>query len=172
MSPQQRRIDRVLEADYLTNLGARPIDELRAMQRECSEVETEASYVRRLAHARIDILRAETDRRRAGGSLGDLVEALPKILSSETAVRGDPAGSRIASPLAPSMDIKWNRGLERLIADGTLVNLPNLSDEELETTIEQLGELEREVSQTRASLHAVVDAIDRELGRRVAAGSG
>ena len=38
------------------------------------------------------------------------------------------------------------RGLERLISDATLANLPTLSDDELQTTLEQLRELEHEVS--------------------------
>ena len=45
------------------------------MDHECAEIETELSYVRRLAQARIDIIQAEVDRRAAGGSLGDLIDA-------------------------------------------------------------------------------------------------
>src|SRR5690349_1619323 len=102
MAQHQRRIDRVLGADYLSDLDARSIDELRAMDHECAEIETELSYVRRLAQARIDIVQAEVDRRAQGGSLGglsdrDLAEALKEILVDD-APRPGPAGTRFADP--------------------------------------------------------------------------
>ena len=78
MAQHQRRIDRVLEPEYLEGLDGRSLDEVRDMDRECTEIETELSYVRRLAQARIDIIQAEVDRRAAGGSLGDLIAALPE----------------------------------------------------------------------------------------------
>ena len=115
------------------------------MRHECAEIETEVSYVRRLAQARIDILQAEVERRAAGGSLGDLIDALPRILS-DSGDRAPASATRLTNPLAPSMGNEWNRGLERLISDATLVNLPSLTDEEVASTIEQLHELEREVS--------------------------
>ena len=70
------------------------------MDEECREVETELSYVRRLAQARIDIIRAEIDRRAAGGSLGDLIAALPEILADDGAARrsGRQPPARAISP--------------------------------------------------------------------------
>src|SRR5207244_11375124 len=50
---------------------------------ECTELETEVSFVRRLAQGRIDILDAERDRRASGGSLEDLIGSLSKILADE-----------------------------------------------------------------------------------------
>jgi len=138
------------------------------MRHECAEIETEVSYVRRLAQARIDILQAEVERRAAGGSLGDLIDALPRILS-DSGDRAPASATRLTNPLAPSMGNEWNRGLERLISDATLVNLPSLTDEEVASTIEQLHELEREVSTTRKSVHVVQDALERDLARRLAA---
>ena len=69
--------------------------------------------------------------------------------------------------LAPAAGIEWNRGLERLITDGTLANLPNLTDAELQATVAQLRELERDVSERRrggprGARHA--DAHDRARG--------
>lgn len=170
MAQHQRRLDRVLEPSYVEGLDGRTLDTLRGMQRECSEIETEVSYVRRLAQARIDILQAEIDRRSAGGSLGDLIEALPQILA-DSGPRSAAASTRLPNPLAPSMSIEWNRGMERLISDATLANLPTLSEDELRVTMDQLGDLEHEVSNTRRSLHAVLDALERELAHRVAVGS-
>lgn len=155
----------MLEEGYLDGLDAKPLEAVRAMHEECLEVETEVSYVRRLAQARIDIVRAELDRRAAGGSVQDLVAMLPKILSDDSP-RADPAHSRLPRHLAPSPDITWRRGLERLITDATLVNLPTLSEQELSDTVEQLRTLEREMSERRRGLHRVIDGIEADLAAR------
>lgn len=162
----RRRVDRILDSAYVEALDRREIDDLRLMRAECGEVETEFSYVRRLAQARLEILRAEIDRRERGGDLGDLVESLPRILAGDSPPT-DIAGTRVTQSLAPSMSINFDRGLEHLISDSTLVNLPNLSEAELGTTIGELTELEREVSGVRRELHAVMDRLDVELGARL-----
>jgi len=155
----------MLEEGYLDGLEAKSLDEVRTMHEECLEVETEVSYVRRLAQARIDIVRAELDRRSAGGSVGDLVAMLPKILADESP-RTDPAHSRLPRHLAPSPAITWRRGLERLITDATLVNLPSLTEDELNDTVEQLRTLEGEMSERRRALHGVIDGIESDLAAR------
>jgi hypothetical protein len=155
----------MLEEGYLDGLEAKPLDEVRTMHEECLEVETEVSYVRRLAQARIDIVRAELDRRSAGGSVGDLVAMLPQILADESP-RTDPAHSRLPRHLAPSPEITWRRGLERLITDATLVNLPSLTEDELNDTVEQLRTLEGEMSERRRALHGVIDGIESNLAAR------
>jgi hypothetical protein len=167
--PRRRRADVILEPSYVDGLADKPIDDLRAMHEECLQVETEFSYVRRLAQARIDIVQAELDRRASGGTIGDLVAALPQILA-DAHPRPDPASSRFPRHLAPAPAIEWKRGLEHLITDATLVNLPTLSDDELRETLDQLGELERETSGRRRALHAVMDRIEAELTARHAVG--
>ncbi len=169
MAQHQRRIDRVLGPDYLDGLDGRSIDEVRQMDRECAEIETELSYIRRLAQGRIDIIDAEVDRRGAGGSLGDLIAALPKILADDSP-RPDPAATRFSDPSTPASEIEFKRGLESLISDATLANLPTLSDEELQTTLEQLRSLEHEVSANRSALHAVMDTLARDLAQRLSVG--
>jgi hypothetical protein len=166
MTEHVRRIDRILAPEYVQDLNARPLDELRAMERETLEVETEISYVRRLAQGRIDILTAERDRRAAGGPLGDLIAALPTILADEG--RSGAATTRAQPLLAPAGTIEWNRGLERLVSDGTLANLPNLSDAELQATVAQLRELEHDVSDRRRAVHGVLDAITHAVASRLA----
>ncbi len=167
MAQHQRRIDRVLGPDYLLGLEGTSLEDVRAMEHECAEIETELSYVRRLAQGRIDIIEAERDRRAAGGSLGDLIAALPKILADD-APRPDPASTRFAEPDTPAAEIDFKRGLERLVSDGTLANLPTLSDAELATALEQLRALELEVSANRTALHSVMDRLTRTLAERLA----
>jgi hypothetical protein len=72
--------------------------------------------------------------------------------------------------LAPSMDVEWARGLEPLVTDATLANLPSLADEDVRATLERLRALETDVSATRRSLHGVIDALDRELAARLRVG--
>jgi hypothetical protein len=165
MTEHRRRMDRVLQPEYSEHIADLSADKLREMRDECLEIETEVSYVRRLAQARIDILQAELDRRAAGGSVGDLIAALPQILAGDEA-RPAPVDSRLTPTLAPSMDIPWNRGMERLVSDSTLANLPLLGEEELRSTIEQLREFESEVSAARKGLHNVIDCIELDLAGR------
>src|SRR5262245_22973167 len=69
MSQEHVRTARVLDPGYLADLEQRALEDLRAMHAECLELETEVSYVRRLTQARIDILRAEVQRRERGESM-------------------------------------------------------------------------------------------------------
>jgi hypothetical protein len=162
MGERRRRIDKVLDPEFLVDLSEWPLDELRRRQAECLEIETEVSYVRRMTQARIDILEAEIDRRASGGSVADLIAALPEILDDE-GPRAPVEKSRLTRHLAPSMDIEWKRGRERLISDDTLAKLPDLDDDELQSTLRELGELEHQVSQQRRELHQVIDRVEADL---------
>jgi hypothetical protein len=165
----RRRVDVMLSPEYLEGIDEMSLDDVRALRDECNEVETEVSYVRRLAQARIDILQAELDRRAAGGSTGDLVASLASILADPPSKPGSDSGprtTRLPRLLAPSMEIEWKRGLEYLIADATLVNLPMLSEDELASTMELLRQLERDVSTRRRGLHAVIDRLESVMVER------
>ena len=166
MTGTPRRIDVLLSPGRLDGLADRSDDDVRALRDECAEVETEVSYVRRLAQARIEILHAEQDRRARGGSVAELVAALPSILA-DPGPRPAPSASRMVHRLAPDPAIEWTRGRESLITDDTLANLPVLSDADVADRLVELGLLEREVSDIRRALHAVIDRIDAELARRI-----
>ena len=167
---QRRRLDLMLEPAYLDGLSDLTMDEVQTLHEECLDVETELSYVRRLAQARIDIVEAELDRRAEGGTIGDLVAALPDILAREVAPRTDPVNSRLPQRLAPDPDITFQRGLERLVTDATLVNLPSLPEPELRSTLEQLHQLENEVSEQRRGVHEVIDLIEAQITERYKVG--
>jgi hypothetical protein len=166
--PEQRRLDRVLEPAYLEGLADRTVDELSAMKAECVDLETEVSFVRRLAQGRIDILDAERDRRANGGAFEDLIGSLAKILADE-GPRPAPSQAHLPQRMAPSPAIEWTRGLEPLVGDSTLVRLPDLSDAELADAREQLSALEREVSGKRRALHEVLHTLEIELAERIQA---
>jgi hypothetical protein len=63
--------------------------------------------------------------------------------------------------MAPEQDSEWAPELARF--DGVLANLPTLTDTELQESIAGLQALERDVSDQRRELHAVLDRIDLEL---------
>jgi hypothetical protein len=134
------------------------------MHAECLELETEVSYVRRLIQARIDILEAELARRASGGTLEDLINALPQILS-DPGPRADPASSRLPQKMAPDEESEWAGDLEE--SDNLLANLPALSDDDLRAAMERLRTLEREVSDERRALFGVIDRIDLDLAGRL-----
>jgi hypothetical protein len=158
------RSARVLDPAYVEGLVGNSIEELRAKHAECVELETEVSYVRRLTQARIDILEAEVQRRASGGSLEDLIKELPKILA-DPGPRGNPASSRLPLQMAPEQDSEWAPALGRF--DGVLANLPMLDDAELQEAIAGLRALEREVSDQRRELFAVIDHIDVSLAEQL-----
>jgi hypothetical protein len=167
------RVQRLLEPAYIEGLDARALDELRAMHEESAEAELALSYFRRLAQARIEILEAEQARRERGGSVGDLVADLPRILSAESGrstvatTRGAPAAE------APTIELHWPDHRENLVVDNTLARLPTIDLDELNSTVTALHEFERELSDLRTQMHRVIDAIDRVIvSRRVAGTTG
>jgi len=165
------RVQRLLEPGYATELDARPLEDLRVMHDECAQAELALSYFRRLAQARMEILEAEQSRRQRGGSVGDLVADLPRILSVDsgrstiTTTRGAPA----ADP--PTIELHWPDHREQLVVDTTLAKLPVLPLDELASTLVALRVFERELSDLRAQLHVVIDAIDRVIADRRVAGA-
>jgi hypothetical protein len=166
MDDRHVRSARVLDPAYLSALPERSVDELRAMHAECLELETEVSYVRRLAQARIDILEAERGRRARGGSVEDLINALPQILA-DTGPRANAAASRLPLKMAPDEESEWADQLDE--TEGLLANLPSLSDADLVEAVERLRVLEHDVSAERRALFAVIDRIDLDLAERLKA---
>jgi len=164
MDDQHVRSARVLEPAYLEDLDSRSVDELHTMHAECLELETEVSYVRRLTQARIEILEAELERRATGGSVEDLINALPQILADH-GPRPDPATSRLPLKMAPDQESEWAPDLEE--SDGLLANLASLGDDELRGAVERLQALERNMSNERRALFAVIDRIDLDLAARL-----
>jgi hypothetical protein len=160
MTEAQNRSARVLDPAYVDDLESSSIEELHVKHAECVELETEVSYVRRLTQARIDILEAEVRRRAEGGSLEELIRQLPQILA-DPGPRGNPASSHLPLQLAPEQDSEWAPDLGRF--DGVLANLPVLTEVEIADAIAGLRALEREVSDQRRELFAVIDRIDQSL---------
>jgi len=163
-------IQRLTDPAYVVGLDTRSLDDLRAMKAECADVENALSYLRRLAQGRIEILDAERDRRARGGSVGDLVKDLPRILSGDS-VRPAIVDTRLPPPDAPGTELHWPDGREELVADTTLANLPLISQDELVSTLDRLRDFEAELSGLRHDMHGVIDSIEREITARQVAGT-
>lgn len=163
MEGGNRRIDRILEASFLEGLESRPLSEVRTMRAEAEEEETLLSYERRLLHARMDILRAEQERRSGKG--GSLLERLPQILADDA----PPSRGSISLKDPPSLDHPRRR-VERLVSDDTLLNIGTLTDERIAEIIAVLESAEHEVSEQRHAVQTVLDALTAEIGRRYRSG--
>jgi hypothetical protein len=165
------RIEQLLQPAYRDGLERHPIDKLREMRAECSAYENAVSYYRRLAQARIEILEAERGRRDRGGSVEELVADLPRILSADSPGRSAAAETRLTQPDAPALELTWPDGREQLVSDSTLANLPALDDHALDSSLDDLRRFERELSDLRRGLHAVIDGLEREIANRQVAGA-
>jgi hypothetical protein len=165
----RRRIDRVLAPDYVADLGQLELTEVRARRDDAAQEETDLSYLRRLLHGRIDIVKAEQKRRAEGGS-SSVVERLVEILS-DNAVGQAPAGSGRHQPLEPSRAEAHRRHVEALVSDADLSDVGSLPTERLDLALRTYAAEEASVSQRRREVQKVVDALNDEIGSRYRAGS-
>jgi DNA-binding transcriptional MocR family regulator len=163
MTGGKRRIDQVLAEGFTDGLEDLEVEEVRR-RRDLARAEREyQSLVRRLLQGRVEILEAERERRRSGGS-GPVVERLAEVLSE-----GGRGSSRGEAPVTdvPTDELAMaRRRVERLVSDSGLSNLEALSEEDLEEAIARLSEEERSVSHTRSRVIAVHDALQAEIKRR------
>lgn len=158
-----RRGDRVLAADYLGNLSARPLPEIRALRQEVEQEEADVSYLRRLLQGRMDIVRAELARRSAAGS-GTLLDELPRILSEHSA--GPRRGPSRQAGVEPSQPDAQRRSVEALVSDVTMDDVGARSEEELQAALARYVDEEQRLSANRRALHHVLDRCSAEITRR------
>jgi hypothetical protein len=164
----RRRIDRVLGAAFSTGLGTLGLAEVRARRDDAAQEETDLSYLRRLLHARIDLVRAEQQRRREGGT-APVVAELARILAVNAV--GPATGSGRHQALQPSRAEAHRRHVEALVADVDLSDVGSLSGEQLENALAAYRTEESSVSQRRREVQQVVDLFNAEIGSRYASGT-
>jgi hypothetical protein len=161
VSDGKRRIDVVLEPDYLEGLDDLDLDEVRRRRDTATEVEAQISYYRRLLHGRMDLLDFE-QRRRRGDEERSIIEALPEILAKGMILGSEPSLRHIET-MPPLPSVTGRRLIDKIMDDGVLANLPELSDEELVEAIERLREVETNLSVQRRQLHQVIDALQDQM---------
>ncbi|HEU0129931.1 MAG TPA: aerial mycelium formation protein [Mycobacteriales bacterium] len=159
-----RRIDRVLRDDYLGDVDALTLADLRARRDEAEQEEADVSYLRRLVQGRIDILRAELARR-GGEGTGSLLADLPQILG-ESGPRSAPRGLGRHSSAEPSRADEHRRYVESLVADVDLSDVAARSDEELRTALGVFEREESDLSDKRRRIFDILDRCSAEITRR------
>ena len=162
-TPQgNRRIDRVLAENYLEGLRDLPLADVRALRAEAEQEEVDLSYLRRMVQGRLDVLRAELNRR--DGTGGGLVEGLAGILADEP--RAPARGLGRHSTVEPSRADSHRRYVEALVADVGLSDVSARSTDELAHALRTLSEEEQGLSSKRRQVQVVMDACSSEITRR------
>ena len=167
-------LERILSPDYLDDLEGRSTDEIRSMRASCQGIETELSYVRRLAQGRLDIVTAEVDRRGTAGEadqasdLAATVEELPRILADRGGERQSGRPPQVMTPA--NTDGVLSRELDEVVAATELAALADQTPDRLAAIAEALGAFERRVSDERRQLHERLDVLQAELTRRYRSG--
>ena len=164
----RRRIDRVLSPDYTSDIEDRDLAAVRQLRDEAAQEETDLSYLRRLLHVRIDIVRAEQRRRSEDGS-ASVVEQLVNILSDNAV--GPATGSGRYQTIEPSRAEAHRRQVEALVSDVDLSDVMSLSDGKLDAALRAYTSEEDSVSQRRREVQAVVDRLNAEIARRYREGA-
>ncbi|WP_232248670.1 RsiG family protein [Streptacidiphilus rugosus] len=146
-------------------LSALSLDELRALRRHAQQDEADLSYLRRLLQGRVDILRAELDRRSGRAALppDTLLEQLPEILADiPSQVRHSARHVTLGTPSGR----EYQDLADELMSDARLADLAEQSDEQLQAACIRLTAHERGISRRRQRLQRTVDGCIAEITRR------
>ena len=164
VSDKRRRLDQVLEPGYVEDLGELDLSEVRRRRDTAEDVEAQISYYRRLLHGRMDLIDFEM-RRRSGEEERSILEALPEILASGMILGSEPTLRHIETmpPLPPTTG---RRLIDKVMDDGVLTSLPELTEDELSEAIDRLRDVETELSGQRRRLHEVIDKLQDEIVSR------
>lgn len=159
--PAQHASD-ALPAIVEHDIGTLRLPELRILRRDAQRDEADLSYVRRMLHGRIDILRAELARR--SGPQSPVVERLSEILADL------PSSHRSSArhvTLSPPRSAESRQLAADMLAGGVeLSDLGARTDEELHTGMERLVRYEQQVSRRRQHLQRTADDCGAEIARR------
>lgn len=138
------------------------LDELRELRSRLQAEDDVVSYVRRVAQARLDLVRAEQHLRERGEGHDDLPTELRVVLSQQL-TGGPPRPPRPNPDLddAPLVD-----ELDALCAQHGFSRLSELSVAELGELESALADFEHRVSSDRRARFEQIDALSAELVRR------
>ena len=164
-------LEAILADDYLGDVAALSIEDVRARRAECKDIETGLSYLRRLVQGRLDVVAAEQGRRSDGGEGDDLeglISRLPDLLAGSTRTEGT---GRLPSSIGTgTVDDALQDELDGIITDSRLGQPGELTDDELREAAASLAAFEQKVSGHRRSLFDRIDALEAELTRRYKSG--
>jgi hypothetical protein len=138
------------------------LDELRALRSALQAEDDVVSYVRRVAQARVDLVRAEVHRRERGERADDLPRELRVVLSSHL-TSGAPRPPR---PVENLDDNELSDELDAICAEHGFSRIDELSVDELNQLDDLLTTFERRVSDDRRERYERLDVLSAELVRR------
>ena len=118
------------------------LDELRALRTELQQRDDVVSYARRVAQARLDLVKSELSRRESGGEVSDEVA---DVLSQH--LTGGPA--RPPRPAEDLSDDALSVELDGICAEHHFGRLEELDEAELGVLADAIDAFERRVSQDR-----------------------
>jgi hypothetical protein len=166
MQQHRRRLDRVLDPDYLDGLEGHSLDELRELRSTAVEVENELSYYRRLLYGRMDLVKFE-QRRRSGEEDRSLIDSLVDILTDpERQDRTESRGTRhIVTDLPPLPDV-GKRDIDEVMGDGVLTRLDEATAEELQASLDGFEKMVGEINSQRIASQKVIDSLSDVIAER------
>jgi hypothetical protein len=138
------------------------LEELRNVRAQLQHEDDVVSYARRVAQARLDLVKAEIQRREHGGHDLDLPSELRVVLSQH--LTGGPA--RPPRPTDDLSDHPLSQELDAICAEHGFSRLEELPVEELQRLSDALWEYEQRVSADRRDRFERLDAYSAELVRR------
>jgi hypothetical protein len=158
----RRRVDRVLGEGFLDNLDDLSLQELRERRHDAEQEDADLSYIRRLLQGRLDIIRAERERR--AKAAGDkVVDHLNEVLGDGQ--RSTHGSGRFLN-VEPSRVAESRRRVEQLIADPHLSDIDTLTDAEIVQAYEEIAQHEQAVSDLRHRVQVAMDTLTAEVARR------
>lgn len=166
----RRRIDQVLDEDFLSDIDEIEMDELRRRRQMAVDVEKELSYYRRLLHGRMDLLRFER-RRRTGEENRSLIESLAEILSDPSRGDGHDPRRTILDTDLPPMPETGRREVDAVLGDQVLTKLDSVDDDGLAAALDAVQAIEREISDKRHQVQQVADLLSAQIAERYRSGT-
>ena len=145
--------------------------ELRDVRDRFQSIEGGLSYGRRLIQGRLDIVMCELERRadNGGESLEDLLGRLPSVLAQHTRGSGSPRPVRDIE-LPPFTD-DLAAAADGILDPNSIAHLVELGDTRISGIIDDLTDLERQVSAKRHEVHRVIDELQEEIVSRYRTGA-
>jgi hypothetical protein len=162
ISGGRRRVDRVLGEGFLDDLEGLTLQELRERRHDAEQEDADLSYIRRLLQGRLDIIRAERERRaQAAGER--VVDNLSEVLAD--GLRSTHGSGRFLN-VEPSRVAESRRRVEQLIADPHLSDMGTITDSEIGEAYDEISNHERAVSELRHRVQDAMDTLTAEVARR------
>lgn len=135
------------------------LEDLRSLRTELQQQDDVVSYARRVAQARVDLVKSEMARRADPGTVSDEVT---EVLSQH--LTGGPG--RPPRPAEDLSDNTLSAELDAICSNLGFGRLEDLTEDELSALAEGIEEFERRVSQDRRERFDLLDALSAELVRR------